>query len=163
MSSYHGPACLKTFRGGYVFLPRDGISENIQMLVFPTTTRQHENIQMLVCMLVCPTISREESQQIAAWQLRGPTTTRNFCTQSEVSSLRQDESSKRGYVSQQIAAYQLLHRVKSHNQTQGSSADGRTVAAEAGWVTGPSRHTLPCVHGQPRGLNTVVEMYQNLY
>ena len=106
MSSYHEPACLKTFRGGYVLLPRDGMSENIQMLVCPTTTRQHENIQMLACP---PTTSREASQQIAAWQLRGPTTTRNFCTQSEVSSLRQDESSKREYVSQQIAGWQLLY------------------------------------------------------
>ena len=35
-------------------------------------------------------------------------------------------------MSQQIAAWQLLYPVQSRNQTQGSSEDGRTFAAEGG-------------------------------
>ena len=59
------------------------VFENIQMLLcLPITSRLHENIKMQICPL--PT-RRDESQQIAAFQLRGPTTTRCFCTQSEVS------------------------------------------------------------------------------
>ena len=58
----------------------------------------------------------------------------------------------REYVSQQIAAWQLLYRVQSHNQTQGSSADGGTVAAEAGRVSGPSRHTSSVGARATRGL-----------
>ena len=84
---------LKIFQGVYVHIPRAGISEYIQMLVCPPTTSLHvfENIQMLLClpttsrlhenikMQVCPLPTRrDESQQIAALQLRVSTTTRCF-------------------------------------------------------------------------------------
>jgi hypothetical protein len=120
-SHYNAGRHFKNSRGRYVCLPRACVTLKIfrgRYVLLPRACMS-ENIPRRVC----------------------PTTTSSSCTKPEVSSLRQDESSKRGDGSQQIATWQLLYRVHTCNQKQGSSADGHTVAAEAGRVPGGTYRT----------------------